>query len=585
MARKKDKKKEKKGGGDKDLVASALLGSLKSRGQAGAGTAAGGTSSLLEKLMAGSTSALASAPGIGSKKRRGAHKTTLGVQERLQRAELDTRPWVEILADEAHWIPLPFTHGLEIELLIVDDQGNYLKGEDMVHRMTEMVKDATEIMTQVIARERTDFYPNGMFHYLPRFIHSKLGANPFTKNDVEKGLCMDIRYRVGEGFVDVDCFGRDGNVAAITYILELVTPPCEYVEEMAYWASTLFSLAKTTLPRDLHIMATALNPRTVEYQRGLSQGLHSHIGTFKSELEKAQVYDMLRNFLPHMIALSVNSPIIRNAPTDVIKVRDGRITSPNCVRSLRLKFNTTMLSSSDPNHFLPYLTSLDQQAQQHFLATVQKASMEDARFQDVFPFTDWGTIELRVMDTQISICRTIGLAMLVQLLAYKARKIVEAGRLVPDPGPHMIVANRTQAIERGLIGIYRTADERVDPIAEVDPEFAACYFGSPERPVRYLFDAVKNMFYYLRREMKELGFVYSPFFKPILQSVFGDIDYAKPPITEAEYQLSVYSFKLQQGETQPDLVNDLIYFTVEYSKDPLSHPLIGQLNLPPDLIK
>ncbi|GAG05190.1 unnamed protein product, partial [marine sediment metagenome] len=271
-------------------------------------------------------------------------------------------------------------------------------GDEMVHRMREMVRDATQIMAQVISGDRRDFFPNGLFHHMPPYIYQKLGASPFTKNDVEKGLVMDIRYQVGDTTVDVDCFGRDGNVAAITYILELVTPPCEYVEELAYWASTMFALAKTTLPRDLTIMATALNPKTVEYQRGLSQGLHNHLGTFQSETEKAQAYCMLRNFIPHLIALSPNSPILNNKPTDVVKIIKNRITSPNCVRSLRLKFNTTMLSSNDPNHYLPYLRDLSERSQQYFLATIRKASMEDGRFQDVFPFTDWGTIELRVMD-------------------------------------------------------------------------------------------------------------------------------------------------------------------------------------------
>lgn len=629
MARKKKKKKKKKGkkGKKEQPVASTFLSSLKSQGPeteepsssllakvTGVHDGAGDNASAVSGAQAAGTGKTLSAPppppasgssatstapdatapapaqaGAAAPQKHqpkdAARRTTLGVDETLQRAQIDTRPWNEILADEASWTYLPFTHGMEIELLIVDDNGDYLKGEEMVHRMSEMVRDATQIMTQIIAQEREDFYPNGLFHYMPPYIHSRLGSQPFTKTDIEKGLVMDIRYNVGDQMIDVDCFGRDGNVAAITYILELVTPPCQYVEELAYWASTMFALAKTTLPRGLNIMATALNPKTIEYQRGLSQGLHSHIGTFSNDTEKAQVYSMLRNFLPHMIALSPNSPIIKSKPTDVIKIRKGRITSPNCVRSLRLKFNNTMLSSSDPRHFIPYLANVDQQNLDYFLQTVQKASIEDGRFQDVFPFTDWGTIELRVMDTQLSICRCIGLGMLVQLICYKARKYLQEGRWVPDPGPEVIVANRTQAIERGLIGLYKTDSPKKDELVQSYPEFAKYYFGTPDRPVRYMFDAVKNMFYFLKDEMKELRFIYSPFFKPILQSVFGDISYAKPPITEAEYQLSLYDFKQKENPGQtPNLVETLIWYTVEYSKDPLNQPLTGELNLPPDLV-
>ncbi|MHA1732776.1 MAG: hypothetical protein ACTSU5_12595 [Promethearchaeota archaeon] len=596
--KKKDKKKGKKKGSSTPEVSgsSALFGALKGGSQQSKkGSGASSLFSPAPEPPSSSTQASASAPTSAPtpspppkegapRPGSGARRTTLGQASDGQYIQVDSRPWNQILADEAHWTPLPFTHGLEIELLIVTETGDYLKGEEMVHRMSEMVKDANGIMTQIIAQERDDFFPNGLFHYMPPYIHSKLGSNPFTKTDIEKGLVMDIRYKVGEGYVDIDCFGRDGNVAAITYILELVTPPCEYAEEMAYWASTLFALAQTTLPKGLFIMATALNPKTVEYQRGLSQGLHSHIGTFQNGVEKAQVYSMLRNFLPHLIALSPNSPIIQNKPTDVIKIRNGRITSPNCVRSLRLKFNNTMLSSNDPKHFIPYLTNVDEQAQQFFLQTIQKASMEDARFQDVFPFTDWGTIELRVMDTQLSICRTIGLAMLVQALCYKARKYLQNQKWVPDPGPEMIVANRMQAIERGLIGVYRTEGTSFEKLAEQDPDFAKFYVGSQDRPIRYMFDAVKNMFYYLKDVLVELGFLYSPFLKPILQSVFGTISYAQPPITEAEYQLSLYDYKKKENPAvEPNLVETLIYYTIEYSKDPLQHPLTGDLTLPPDM--
>ena len=97
-----------------------------------------------------------------------------------------------------------------------------------------------------------------------------------------------------------------------------------------------------------------------------------------------------------------------------------------------------------------------------------------------------------------------------------------------------------------------------------------------------MMQAVQRMFFYLKDELKELGFLYSPFLKPILQSVFGSVSYAEPPITEAEYQLSLYQHKLDSGE-DPNILDDLIYFTIEYSKDPLQHPLTGELSLPEEM--
>ena len=488
------------------------------------------------------------------------------------------RSWGEILADVEHWTILPFTHGIEMELIIADDNGDYPPGDEMVFRMKEIVKDAIRIMDQVLYEGRADFLPT------PDYIRQKVKARPFGKDDIEKGYAMDIRYQLPNGAeVDIDTFARDGNVTAVTYILELVTPPCEYAEELAYWASTLFLLAKTTLPNDLHIIASAINPAAKEYMRGLSQADHHHLGSFNSDLEKAQAYCMLRNFIPHLVALTCNSPILNNKPTDIVKVVNNRITAPNCTRSLRLKYNTTMLSNNDPKQYTPYLTDLGENSVKFFLQTVQKASLEDARFQDLFCFTDWNTIECRVSDAQISICRRIGIGLLIQTLYYKAKKLLKKGVWVPDAGSETITMNRQGAIERGLISLFRTSPNLSREFLEqYDPEFAEQYLGPENQPVRYMTQAVQRMFFYIKDELKELGFLYSPFLKPVLQSVFGGVSYAEPPITEAEYQLSLYKYKLDKGEN-PNILYDLIYFTIEYCKDPLNNPLTGVLTLPKEM--
>jgi len=513
---------------------------------------------------------------IGNPVDRSADKLFLGTDYR--EVYIPERSWGEILWDVEHWTQLPFTHGIEMELIIADDQGNYPPGDEMVYRMREIVKDAIRIMDQILYEGRDDFYP------VPDYIRSKVTARPYGREDLEKGYAMDIRYRLPDGVeVDIDTFARDGNVTAVTYILELVTPPCEYVEELAYWASTLFLLAKSTLPTDLHIIASAINPAAKEYMRGLSQADHSHIGFFQSDVEKVQAYCMIRNFIPHIIALTCNSPIINNKPTDVVKVVNNRITAPQCVRSLRLKSNTTMLSNNDPRHFIPYITSADQETINYFLGVIQKASLEDGRFQDVFPFTDWNTIEVRISDAQISICRRIGIVLLLQAMCYKTRKLLQKGRWVPDAGSETIASNRKGTIERGLISLFRPAPSLTrEQLAQYDPEFAEQYLGPQNQPVRYMMQAVQRMFFYLKDELRELGFLYSPFLKPILQSVFGSVSYAEPPITEAEYQLSLYKYKLDNGEN-PNILWDLIYFTIQYCQDPLNNPLTGILTLPKEM--
>ncbi|MFX1597165.1 MAG: hypothetical protein ACFFBK_14000 [Promethearchaeota archaeon] len=516
------------------------------------------------------------AVSIGQSINRSGDKLFLGTDYR--EVHIPERSWAEMLADTEHWTPLPFTHGIEMELVIADDNGNYPPGDEMVFRMKEIVKDAIKIMDEILYEGRSDFLP------VPDYIRRKVLARPWGRDDLEKGYAMDLRYQLPNGnYVDIDTFARDGNVTAITYILELVTPPAEYVEELAYWASTLFLLAKATLPKDLHIIASAINPATSEYMRGVSQADHSHIGSFGSEIEKIQAYCMIRNFIPHIIALTCNSPILNNKPTDVVKIINNRITAPNCVRSLRLKYNTTMLSGNDPEHYIPYLTDLSENSVNYFLNIVQKASLEDGRFQDVFPATDFGTIEVRISDAQISICRRIGIALLIQTLCYKARKLLQQGIWVPDAGSNTIAPNRQSAIERGLISLFRPAPDLTrKKLAQYDPEFAKQYLGPSDRPIRYMMQAVQRMFFYLKDELKELGFLYSPFMKPILQSVFGSVSYAEPPITEAEYQLSLYQYKLDNGEN-PSILYDLIYFTIQYCQDPLNNPLTGILTLPKEM--
>jgi len=513
---------------------------------------------------------------IGNQVDRSGDNLFLGTDYREIHSWYYDRPWSEMLADVELWHPLPFTHGIEMELIIADDAGAYPDGDEMVFRMREIVKEAIKIMDQILYEGRSDFLP------VPDYIRQKVLARPWGVEDLEKGFAMKLRYHLPNGsYVDIDSFARDGNVTAITYILELVTPPCEYVEELAYWASTLFLLAKNTLPTDLHIIASAINPAAKEYQRGLTQADHNHLGSFRTELEKVQAYCMIRNFLPHLIALTCNSPIMNNKPTDVVKIINNRITAPNCIRSLRLKYNTSMLSNNDPKHFIPYLTSTDQNAQNYFLQVVQKASLEDGRFQDVFPFTDWGTIEVRISDAQISICRRIGIALLIQAMCYKARKLLERGTWVPDAESETIAINRQGAIERGLISLFRANVTR-EALSKYDSNFAEQYLGPENQPVRYMTQAVQRMFFYLKDELKELGFLYSPFLKPLLQSVFGDVSYAKPPITEAEYQLSLYDYKIRQREN-PSILYDLIYFTIQYCQDPLNNPLTGVLTLPKEM--
>ncbi|MHA1370055.1 MAG: hypothetical protein ACTSWN_11000 [Promethearchaeota archaeon] len=469
------------------------------------------------------------------------------------------------------WLPFVFTHGQEMEVQLVRKDGSFMSGEEMVHLMEELVKDAYQKIKSWMDAQQ-----------VPQYILQKMGGYPELYHDHEKGLVMQVPYTLPNGQrLKIDSFGRDGNVAAITYILELVTPPAQFVEELAWWESTLFSLAYEVLPSDLHIVSTALNPMQ-EYMRGLSFGDHSHIGGHLSPLEKIQMYDMIRNFIPAIISLSVNSPIMKGHPTDVVKVVKGRYAAPNCIRSIRLLKNTTMLSNmSNPDRYIPYILDDSEQNRQYFLQTLQKADYYDARFQDVYPFTDFNTIEVRICDAQLSVARRIGLCMLFQVLGYKTRKILASGRYIPGIPSETICKNRERAIRQGLFGTFSTAGINEQELRSYDPEFANMYLGEPGKKVRYLFQHVQRILEWLAPEMVELGYNRSPYLQPLILSVYGNIPNIQPPFTEADFQLSLYEYK-RQNRMDTNLIPDLIKLSKQYSLNNTSHPLASNdINYPP----
>ena len=157
---------------------------------------------------------------IGNQVDRSGDNLFLGTDYREIHSWNYDRSWSEILADVELWHPLPFTHGIEMELIIADDAGAYPDGDEMVFRMREIVKEAIKIMDQILYEGRSNFLP------VPDYIRQKVLARPWGAEDLEKGFAMKLRYHLPNGsYVDIDSFARDGNVTAITYILEVCFLP------------------------------------------------------------------------------------------------------------------------------------------------------------------------------------------------------------------------------------------------------------------------------------------------------------------------------------------------------------------------
>ncbi|NVM28200.1 MAG: hypothetical protein HWN65_05110 [Candidatus Helarchaeota archaeon] len=456
-------------------------------------------------------------------------------------------------------IELPFSMGIELELQMLTKDGLFLSGNEMVFHMRKMVEDATELLIRDLDESA-----------IPKLIQKKIRSDPRITENEEKGTVVSLDYKIGGKGVDIEIFGRDGNVASITYILEVVTPPCTHLDELVWWCQRLVAISEMVIPKELFLISTGFNPLQREYYRGLSFGTHYHLGSFKDNKEKIKVYNVIRNFIPHLVALTVNSPFINGVPTDDIRIIGKRYAAPGCLRSVRLKSNVSMLSRSDPRVYIPYLTP--DQDPSYFLSVIEKASMEDARFQDLFPFTEWGTIELRICDAQLSIARTIGIALTIQALALLARSM----KKIPDAGSSSLVTNREAAITRGLFGGFRADLAPFREMMKANSKFTEHYLGDFKKNKlhTYLFEATQKMFVLLRDILKKQGFLETPYMDPLLLSVFGKIDIAQFPFTEAEYQLYLY---LQKQRNIYAVLKELILLTVKCCEDPTYTPISGKL--------
>ncbi len=461
---------------------------------------------------------------------------------------------------------LPYTHGIEVELQILNDDGSWISGETIVDIFNDVITKAKEIIEELAEKAEVPIIKE-------RFLGLKI-----VEKDPKKGTKIVVKYKLKDGNVkEFDIMSRDPHIATVTYILEVVTPPCDYLEELAWWVHVLVSSAEKALPAEkgVILVSTGLNP-TLEYFKGLSFGEHHHIlGPEIPSEEKLAVYNLLRNFIPHIIALTVNSPIVAGKPTDEIReLPDGRIRAPRCIRSIRLQRNCAQLGPCSDREYIPYMV---RESPEEFAHSVNR---DPPRMVDMYPFTDYGTIELRCVDTQLSIPRRIGIAAIIQAIALKASKLYKAGKQIPDVGKKSIISNRERAVSAGLWGRF----EKPENLEKIDPEFAAYYsykIGADGRPDtskvnRYLADAVEGLIAYIKDELDELDLIDNEFLQPLFVSVFGSST-VEPRTTTADFQLIEY---YATGNNVKALLRKLVNITEDCSTNWLYDPLSGIPHLP-----
>jgi len=458
---------------------------------------------------------------------------------------------------------LPFPHGIEVELQVIRKDGTWIRGEDILQVFDKIVSSAKGLLDKKIRNSSVDS------------VRRKYKQSAQTEEG-ERGSRIVASYEDPNGEPkEYTLLGHDPNVTSLTWILEVATPPCTTLEELAWWIQTLIAISQESLPGDSKaiLISTGLNP-TQEYLRNLSFGEHHHILSHNTdEKTKIAVYNMIRNFLPHLIALSVNSPFENKKPSDeVIVSEEGRVRAPRCKRSIRLLRNTTQMGPTNEFELIPHLRGTDKEA---FARHVNRSY---ARMVDMYPFTDYGTIEIRVFDTQLSIPRRMGLALILQALALKAKRMVERGESIPDVGPKTLAANRESALSAGLWGPFRPGE------GGKESDYARIYnyqitddgLVDEGKRNRFLGDAVVSMLYLIKEELEELNIIENPFIQALLVSVFGS-EYAEPRTTGADFQLEVYA---KSDYNMVVLMKRLSEVTRECSTNWLYDPIEGTPHLP-----
>ena len=335
---------------------------------------------------------------------------------------------------------LPFTHGIEVELQVVKNDWRWVEGDQMSLVFQQILKSARKKIRGLRASSTT-------------LISDKWSGEVQIEEDDRGYEAVHLGYRTKKKERTYSVFGKDSHVAFKTNILEIQTPPCEHLEELKWWIYNLYRIAHESveeLDLNIHLAPIGTNPKE-KYSKGVSFGEHHHIGIEDEEL-KRKVYNLYRSLIPHLISISSNSPLTQDrSPSFTYNERDNLvITQPSY--TTRLKNNIEQFKTP------PYLP---EGKGRRFFEEVLEREKESLRMVDIFPFTRFGTIEVRLFDTQFTTIDRISIALILQTLAFYAKKELASGNIkFPEK---TLKKNRKEAIENGLLGRfyqheYKTAD-------------------------------------------------------------------------------------------------------------------------------
>jgi carboxylate-amine ligase len=163
-------------------------------------------------------------------------------------------------------------------------------------------------------------------------------------------------------------------------------------------------------------------------------GLHVHVGVEDDEM-RIQILNGVRAFLPHLLALSVNSPFWCGRKTGVKSVR-----STIFKRFPRTQIPDFFYSWADYAKYVELL--------------VRTRSIDDAKkiWWDVRPHAYFKTLEFRVCDIPCRAEESVAIAALCQALVAKLHRLFESNLGIKLYQRAIIEENKFRALKHGLDG-------------------------------------------------------------------------------------------------------------------------------------
>lgn len=228
----------------------------------------------------------------------------------------------------------------------------------------------------------------------------------------------------------------------------------------------------------LGLIATGINPISPTQTPTETFGEHHHVGVEDAK-EKVRVHNMLRNFIPELMALTVNSPFYRGYESGFMSTRVFRST--HIKLPPRLSIDTYKEWLSNPK-------------------AVESKFGGKIRFWDVTPFTEDNlpTVEVRLFDTQLDVSYSLAIAVFLESIALKAKKMSAEDIAPPTVDREVIKYNREQAVYNGLKATFR-----VDRgVKHLDTEMFPYQVGEKEIPA---IEAVYRLLEYVDEELDEIG--------------------------------------------------------------------------------